>query len=225
MRTISRFALLFAVVSFVSCSFFSPAPPLPLRAEIESKSSDQKFAAFIDGADIIYFPSEAADFAHRSNIGSRLLDSLHRSGSSFAISSDGGSGAEFQRRLALEGKRLDAAIVELHPTSQVDGDDASADRNPAIVTDEFIAGRIATYAEEHRDVKILAFLRRERLTQGRGVPHLVAQQTKARQLVLNPQGTARPGPGLMARRSDGGRRGSGRLEIVDRTPFAGTDQR
>ncbi len=226
MRTTSRFAvLLVAVIPLVSCSFFSPPPPLPRRAEIASKSSDEKFAALIDAADIIYFPSEAADLAHRSNIGSRLLDSLHRSGSSFAIGCDSGSGAEFERRLALEGKRLEAGIVELRADPQMTSDETSGGRDSESVTDEFIAGRIAEYAKEHREVKILVFLRRERLGQTRGVPHLVAQQTKARQLVLNPKTPARPGPGLMAGSRNGGRLAQGRFDIVDRTPVAGTDQR
>src|SRR4051812_6821196 len=226
MRTSSRFAiLLVAVIPLVSCSFFSPPAPLPRRAQIESRSSDEKFAGLIDAADIIYFPSEAADLARRSNIGSRLLDSLHRSGGTFAIGCDAGSGAEFQRRLALEGKRLEAEIVELRPEPQGTGDEAAGGRDPGSVTDEIIAGRIAEYVKEHRDVKILAFLRRERLGQVQGVPHFVAQQTKARQLILNPQTPARPGPGLMARSGNGWRLPQGRFDVVDRTPFAGTDQR
>ncbi len=226
MRTSLRFALLFVAISpFVSCSFFSPAPPLPRRAEIESKSSDEKFAALIDAADIIYFPSEAADFARRSNIGSRLLESLHRSGSSFAIGHDAGNGAEFRRRLALEGKRLDAEVVELHSAPPAVGDDSSSGREAEPVTDEFIAGRIAAYAQEHREVKVLAFLRRERLAQTRGVPYFVAQQTKARQLILNPQAPARPGPGLMAGSGNGRLLSEGRFEIVDSAPFTGADQR
>ena len=225
MRTCSRYALLFgAFFPLVSCSFFSPAPPLPRHAQIESKSSDQEFSALIDAADIIYFPSEAADLARRSNIESRLLDSLHRSGNAFAIGSDAGSGSEFQRRLAVEGKRLEAEIVELHSGTQTASDDASGGRDMEPATDEFIAGRIAAYAQEHRAGKVLAFLRRERLGQKAGVPFLVAQQTKARQLVLNPQARPRPG-GLMAGRRNGGRLGLGRLEIVDRTPITGADQR
>ncbi|MFL6588858.1 MAG: hypothetical protein ACJ8M4_01665 [Chthoniobacterales bacterium] len=222
--TTTRFALLFvAVAPFVSCSFFSPAPALPRHAEIESKSSDEKFAALIDAADIIYFPSEAADLARRSNIGARLLESLHRSGSSFAMASDAGSEAEFQRRLVLEGKRLKAEMVELHPMPEATSDESSRGRDMEPVTDESIAGRIVAYVKEHREVKLLAFLRHDRLTQSGGVPHLVAQQTKARQLVLNPQVPSRHGPGLMARRKSDWRLVPGRFEIVDRTPFAGTD--
>src|SRR3954469_8727177 len=225
MRVSLRFALLFvAFIPFVSCSFFAPAPPLPRHAQIESKSSDQEFSALIDAADIIYFPSEAADLAHRSNIESRLLESLHRSGSGFAIGSDAESGTEFQRRVAVEGKRLEAEIVEFHSTPLTSADNPSSGRDAEPITDEIIASRIAAYAQEHRAGKVLVFLRRERLGRTQGVPYLVAQRTKARQLVLNPQARARPG-GLMA----GGRNGWGldprRFQVVDRTPFSRADQR
>jgi hypothetical protein len=53
-----------------------------------------------------------------------------------------------------------------------------------------VADKIASYFSEHRNDKILIFIPRERLGLGRGVPYLVAQQTKARQLILNPTKSA-----------------------------------
>ena len=63
--------------------------------------------------------------------------------------------------------------------------------------DQLVADNIASYFREHRNDKVLVFIRRERLGLGRGVPYLVAQQTKARQLILNPAKSP-AGPRLLA---------------------------
>ena len=54
-------------------------------------------------------------------------------------------------------------------------------------TDQSVADRIAKYFREHHRVKILVFIRRESLGLDHGVPYFVGQQTKARQLILNPR--------------------------------------
>ena len=249
----SAVILISAICLLSGCSFFAPAPPLPRHAAIESTSSEEKFAAIIDGADIIYCPREALVPGHRSNSGWRLLDSLHRGAHPFALGWDAESSTDFQRVLALEAQQLDAQLLELRPpaelTDEVIGEKFSVPPEDyerfagrlefrgvseakvhnayeaESLSQRFVAAKIAGYAREHRDLKIVAFLRRERLGENHGVPYLVAQKTKARQLVLNPHAPSRSGPGLLARSGSGSWLGSRRFQIVDRAPVARADQR
>jgi len=74
-----------------SCAFFYRQPALPKRAAIESRETpqaDEKFAALVQNADIIYFPTELAGPASRFEPATKLVDALQRSGSSFAIGWD-----------------------------------------------------------------------------------------------------------------------------------------
>src|SRR2546421_465428 len=64
--------------------------------------------------------------------------------------------------------------------------------------DQFAADRIASYFREHGNEKVLVFVRRERLGLGQGVPYLVAQETKARQLIVNPRKPSAAGARLLA---------------------------
>ncbi|HKP92987.1 MAG TPA: hypothetical protein VJS88_03750, partial [Chthoniobacterales bacterium] len=247
-------AILFLFAGFVGgCSFFSTPPPLPRRAAIEPASTDEKFTAMIEGADIIYFPRESVAPRQRSNAAWRLVDALNRSGNPFALGWDAENSTDLHRVLALEAERLDAEILELRPPAPITSGEIDENfsmppedyerfaRRPEFrATSEakvrsayeteslalrFVAAKIARYAREHGNGKIVAFLRSERLAESYGVPYLVSQKTKARQLVLNPRVPARPGPGLMARSRSGPRFGSGRLQIVDCAPVAGTNQR
>jgi hypothetical protein len=163
-----RLVLLAVAVLFSSCSFFQPQPPLPRHAAVERGGSEEEFIRLVESADIIYFPSEAATFGSRSDPAWKLLAALRSGGDPFAIGWDW-SGNERERRDFIgEAAKPDARILVLNDT------------------DELVADKIATCFREHHNDKILIFIRRERLGLGRGVPYLVSQQTKARQLILNP---------------------------------------
>jgi uncharacterized iron-regulated protein len=89
----------------------------------------------------------------------------------------------------------------------------------ALLVEEFTADRICGYFREHRDEKLLIFVHRRHIENLRGVPYFVAQKIKARQLVLDSQSNRLQ---LLA---FGGRRGvRWRLEIIDGSPRAGSDQ-
>ncbi|MFN2622336.1 MAG: hypothetical protein ABR611_05770 [Chthoniobacterales bacterium] len=158
------------------CSFFHREPPLPRRAVIEAGGSEEKFADLIEEADIIYFPSEAARFGSHSDLAWKLLDALRRDAGSFAIAWDWTSNERERHDYLAEAGKAGAHLMTLNETG-ANGD-------------QFAADKIATYFREHRNEKVLVFVRRERLGLGQGVPYLVAQETKARQLILNPRKSA-----------------------------------
>ena len=217
-----RCILTAAVVLCASCSFFARQPPLPRQAAIESKNAgDEKFSALVQSADIIYYPSESVTLAARSEAAWKLLEALHRNGGSFALGWDSISGEqqvvldEWANRSASKS----SAMPRLH-LDAVPGEEANchaflrvASKRGAHVlalgrpsaniatqsSEEFAAGRIADYFRQHGGEKILVFLRRTQLDRNHGVPHFVAQRTKARQLVLNPRPDGVPGARLLAR--------------------------
>jgi hypothetical protein len=98
----------------------------------------------------------------------------------------------------------------------------------AVLEEEFAADRIAEYFRAHEPEKVLVFVHRQHLGSDRGVPHLVAQKIKARQLVLDsrPHRTLRSQ--LVASRVRERTRLSlwdaRRFEIVDGAPTASCDQ-
>lgn len=146
---------------------------------MERGGSEQEFIRLIESADIIYFPSEAATFASRSDPAWKLLAALRSGGDPFAIGWDWSGNERDRRDFISEAGKPGGRVLVL--------DDA----------DQLVADNIASYFREHRSDKILIFIRRERLGLGRGVPYLVGQQTKARQLIVNP--TKSPGaPRLLA---------------------------
>lgn len=165
--TAPQFFLWAVVALFSSCSFFQRPPPLPRRAAIEPRGTQQEFANLVEGADIIYFPSEAVTFASRADPAWKLLGALRGGGDSFAI------GWDWSRHDARD------FVTEAA--------DSGAETIPLNETDQVVAEKIASYFREHRNGKVLVFIRRDRLGLGQGVPYLVAQQTKARQLILNPR--------------------------------------
>jgi len=80
---------------------------LPRHAAIDSRElpqADEKFAALVQDADIIYFPTELSGPASRSEPATKLVEALHRRGNSFAIGSDL-IGAEEQALLDQGAKR------------------------------------------------------------------------------------------------------------------------
>jgi hypothetical protein len=160
--------LLATALFFSSCSFFQQPPPLPRHAAVERGGSEEKFIRLVESADIIYFPSEAATFASRSDPAWKLLAALRSGGDKFAIGWDWSGNERDRHDFDSEAGKPGARVLVLNDA------------------DQLVADQIASHFREHRNDKILIFIPRGRLGLGRGVPYLVAQQTKARQLILNP---------------------------------------
>src|SRR5947208_2417511 len=165
--------LLVATIVLSGCSLFHREPPLPRRALVEASGTEEEFVTLVQEADIIYFPSEAITLTSRSDPAWKVLAALRQSGSSFALGYDWAGKESGRREFLNEASRSGTQTLELN--------EASENR------DQLAADKIATYFREHRGEKVFVFLRRERLALGQGVPYLVAQQTKARQLILNPR--------------------------------------
>jgi hypothetical protein len=226
-RTIRPCAGLVAALSlFSSCSFFSPQAPLPRRAAIEPTGSEEKFATLVQDADIIYYPSESVALHSRAEAAWKLLDALRRQARSFAFGGDTIEGESDHRVFFSEIEKAGGDILLLRPPAQARLDQAARDFEPppgdferfsrdfwsrdlpeikvrvayeaALVTEQFAARKILEHFHEHPGGKILVFLRREHLGHDYGVPYFVAQKTKARQLILNPQRHSDPA-GLLAR--------------------------
>ena len=207
--------LLLVCLSFLaSCSFFSRQPALPRRAAIEATiAGDEKFNTLVQNADIIYFPSESVTLTARSDAAWKLFETVERNGAPFALGWDLISSEE-QSVLDQWAKGTPANDNEMprlhfHPDS---GDQKNC-RNflrqatrsgahilalrcppaisPAQSSEQFAAAQIAEYFRQHGSEKMLVFLRRHQLDRNHGVPYFVAQETKARQLVLNAPQTPR----------------------------------
>jgi len=220
---LGRCILLAAALLCGSCSFFSRQPPLPRQAAIEpNNAADEKFDGLVQSADIIYYPSESVALRARSEAAWKLLEALQRSGGSFALGWDSISGEqqvvldEWANRSAATSSAMPRLHLDAAPGEEESGHAflrAAGKRGARILalgrpsaniamqsSEEFAAARIAEYFKEHRGEKILVFLRRTQLDQSQGVPHFVAQSTKARQLVLNPRPASTPRGRLLARR-------------------------
>lgn len=243
-----------SLLLFGGCSFFSPPPPLPRQAAIERGSSDERFASIVEDADIIYFPSEVFVLLHRADPAWRLLEALRRSGNGFAVGFDSGAPAESRQVLLAEAKKSEATVLELRKPDELTGEQISTGFTPPpgdydrfarrpefravteakiraayeaeLLAEQFAAGAIAAHAKEHGNDKILIVMGRAHLGHTYGVPYFVAQKTRARQLVLNPEERARSGPGLLARGGNGtSRRVRGdAFNVVDRAPWTGANQ-
>lgn len=260
---LGRTCLAATLASSASCAFFYRPPALPQHAAIESHETpagDEQFAALVQTADIIYFPSELLGSAMQSESGTKLVSALQRSGNAFALAWDiiGGdeqarldlwargqiSTQELMARLNLSGTarerencravlgkttprgvrvlalRCPADLLAtarsgskpdaparpdaprgFHPPagdfekfaerfSAADGMTESGLRaayEAALLAEEFAADRIVGQFRAHRDEKLLVFVRRRLLEGPGGVPTLVAQKIKARQLILDSQ--------------------------------------
>jgi uncharacterized iron-regulated protein len=115
----SRACLTALLASWAGCAFFYRQPALPQQAAIESRETpqaDEKFAALVHNADIIYFPTELSKPAARSEPATRLLDALRRSGNSFAIGWDliGGEEQALLDRWARRQLSTENLIPRLH---------------------------------------------------------------------------------------------------------------
>ena len=210
-----------ATLACGSCSFFSRQPPLPRQAAIESNNADdKKYDTLVQSADIIYYPSESVTLRTRSEAAWELLEALQRHGGSFALGWDSISGE--QQVVLDEWANRSAAASSAMPRLHLDAAPGEEEKGHAFLraagkqgahilalgrssasiatqsSEEYAAARIAEYFREHRGEKILVFLRRTQLDQAQGVPHFVAQKTKARQLVLNPRPASMPRGRLLA---------------------------
>lgn len=222
-----RLLLLAALFVFADCSFFSRQPPLPRRAAIEPNGGEETFSNLVQGADIIYFPIESVVLLPPSSAAWKLLEALKRHGGAFALGWDTGVGDEkVHRALLNEAGKSGAQVLalhgppelvaaEMHPEFVPPPEDFErfarrfssrglkegalrAQYEAALVRQQLAAEVITSYFKEHRSEKMLVFLRRDEVRGDYGVPYFVAQKTKARQLVLNPQQAPAPRSRLLA---------------------------
>jgi hypothetical protein len=205
--------------------------------------TDEQFTALVQSADIIYFPTELVALAPRTESAGKLVEALHRNGGSFALGFDLIAGEEqtaldrwakekipvddLLQRIRFMGdarerescRALLGVAKKWSPRLLGLGHDVAAGAG----AEEFAADRIAGHFRAHGFEKLLVFMHRRDLRNGRGVPSVVAGKIRARQLVLD----ARDHPRLQLWAWGGTRpRGflAGRLEIVDGAPTAGGDQ-
>jgi hypothetical protein len=270
--------LIALLASCASCAFFYRQPALPKHAAIEVTEmprTDEKFAALVQNADIIYFPTELLGPPPRIEPATKLVEALQRDGDSFAIGLDliGGEdqtlldqwakrelsaenlisrlhffGTEREREncraLVGEAKDWDTRFLALRcPAARLTENGSRNAHETVLLIEEFAAGRIVRDFREHRDRKLLVFLHRRNLGSARGVPYLVAQKIRARQLVLDSETERSSRSQLMALRGrhdawgwydvwsrcdswgrDDRRGSGGRLEIIDSSPWATSDQ-
>jgi hypothetical protein len=195
---------------------------LPRQAAIESRNAgDEEYSTLVQSADIIYYPSESVALRERSEPAWKLLEALQRTGGSFALGWDTISGEqqvvldEWSNRAAAKGSAMPRLHLDAVPGEEESSQAflrAAGKRGAHVLalgrpsaniatqsSEEFAAARIADYFREHGGAKILVFLRRTQLDRTHGVPYFVAQNTKARQLVLNPRPPSRRGGRLLAR--------------------------
>jgi uncharacterized iron-regulated protein len=110
-------AALFACCA--SCGFFYRQPALPKRAAIEARETpqaDEKYAALVADADIIYLPTELPGSAPWSEPTAKLVEALRRSEHSFAIGWGliGGDEQAFLDHWTKHQLSTDAMISRLH---------------------------------------------------------------------------------------------------------------
>ena len=204
----SRQACLTAfLLSCSSCAFFSRPPALPQHAAIETKATplaDARFAALVQNADIIYFPTELLGPGLSSEPAVKVMDALQGSGNSFAIGWDFIAAEE--QTLLDQWANGEISIEALFARLHFSGTERERERDRALLREakrwrarflalrspgvartevEFAAQRIVGQFREHRDEKLLVFLGRRHLETTSGVPHFVALKIKARQLVLD----------------------------------------
>jgi hypothetical protein len=242
--------LLAGQLVLAGCSFSSRQPPLPRRAAVEPGEADETFARLTESADIIYFPVEAALAGSKSGALGKLLEALQRDRGSFALGWDPAVGDEKTHRVLLnEASKTGAQVLSLKVPAEVLAAEAAPDFVPppqdferfarhlsarglkepalraeykaALIRQQYVADKIASYFREHRSEKMLLFLRGAEVSGDYGVPYFVAAKTKARQLILNPERHSDSGRGLLA--GWGRRLLSGGLEIVDGAPVTARD--
>jgi hypothetical protein len=177
--------------------------------------ADDKYGPLVENADIIYFPAELVGPPQRSEPAWKLAEALHRHGRAFVVGWDAISAEEqslldqwakqraFEdgtvaqlrlfaaagqrencRAFLRESRKLGARFLALRKSPDPRAAGISAEE-AAFQAEEFAADKIAEQFRERRSEKLLVFLPRRHLGSARGVPYLVAQKIKARQLVLD----------------------------------------
>lgn len=201
-----------------------PALPRRAAIESKvAPQADDKYGPLVENADIIYLPSELVGLPQRSQPAWKLAEALHRHGRAFVVGWDaidaeeqslldqwmkqpgdgpltqlhlfGNAGERENCRAFLrESRKLGARFLALRKTRDLRSVAGSVEE-AAWQTEEFAAEKIAEHFRERRSEKLLVFFHRRHLGNTHGVPHLVAQKIKARQLVLDsrehPPGRAR----------------------------------
>jgi hypothetical protein len=181
----------------------------------ETPQTDESFTALVQGADIIYFPIELLGPGARTEPATKLVEALQRSGSAFTIGLDLIAGDEqtlldqwAKRELSTEklvthlhlsgtprerencrvflgqAKDWDVRFLALRGPANVPAA-AQSETSRELLAEEFAAARIIEHFRRHRDRKLLVLIHRRHLENDPGVPSLVAQKVKARQLVLD----------------------------------------
>lgn len=243
---LGRACLTALLTSFSGCAFFSRPPALPQHAAIETKVTplaDARFAALVQNADIIYFPTELLGPDLASEPAAKLMDALEGSGNSFAIGWD--FIAVEEQPLLDRWTKGEISTEALFSRLHLSGTEREHEQDRALLVEakkrrarllalrstavpqpgvEFAAQRIVGQFREHRDEKLLVFLGRRHLEATNGVPYFVSQKIKARQLVLDSPPdrsrsqllawSGRDGDGRDGGLGDGGRRGSGGRDWV-----------
>ena len=223
--------------------------------------ADDKYDPLVENADIIYYPAELVGSPQRSEPAWKLAEALHRHGRAFVVGWDafgadqqplldqwgkgrglenetlaqlhlsGGAGdRENCRAFLRESRKFGARFLALRKVRDLRVTAVPTDEE-AFQAEEFAVEKIVEQFRERRSEKLLVFLHRRHLGETRGVPYLVAQKVKARQLVLDsrehPSGRTRLLAFVTHR---GGIAGSllfgiaRRLQIVNRTPVSAGDQ-
>ncbi len=133
------------------------------------------------------------------------------------------------RTLLSETKKRSARFLALgRPLESPTAPPQSPSRGVYETEEEFAAARVAKTFSEHRDEKLLVFLHRLHLGSASGVPYIVAQKIKARQLVLDSRQHPPPRSPLLTgagpKRLRMVLRIGSRFKIVDGSPSPDGDQ-
>ena len=88
--------------------------------------SDEKFARFIEEADIIYFPNESVALGSRAETVWRLFEALRRNGTAFAVGSAVTAEEDPKRRLIFtEAAKSGAEVLALRSPGELAANDIS----------------------------------------------------------------------------------------------------
>jgi hypothetical protein len=131
---------------------------------------------------------------------------------------------EICRRFLREAAPLGVHILALRqPGEQKTASTEGAD-DGVLPAEQFAAAKIARYFQANRGEKILVLFRRAHLGRDHGVPYLVAQKARLRQLILDSRSSPASGASLLAGGLLRHRLGIGRgVDIVNRAPVARGD--
>jgi uncharacterized iron-regulated protein len=131
---------------------------------------------------------------------------------------------EICRRFLREAAPLGVQFLALRQARERRAATADSSDDAVLRAEQFAAATIARYFQANRGEKILVFFHRVHLGRDHGVPYLVAQKARARQLVLDSKPSPASGTSLLAGGLDGRRCwAGGSLEIVNGAPITASD--